>query len=250
MTKSKMGLALTIVGVLASASAEARVEVLTGLRSAGTRLELLQSPACNRYLNIQTEQEQVGEYSVTTQGYPDCSRWVMSIVGFSLATVQFTSPSEKSAARKALFDYMARSGGSDAQRAAREQQEERKQAGSNPLANWALDMQQEKPDSETAYERAKAMLPALQKNCPDAIVVRAVPVEPRYETTGMESVEVMSGQCHIKARHTINTGEISATQDDAEIERDIRSCDAGIYYGRLQCWNGTSESIPTPLGMR
>jgi hypothetical protein len=110
-------------------------------------------------------------------------------------------------------------------------------------------MQQEKPDSETAYERAKAMIPVLQKNCPDAIVTRAVPVEPRYGTTGMEGVEVMSSQCHIKARYTINTGEISATQDDAEIKREVSGCDVGIYYGKLQCWNGTSESRRAPLGM-
>lgn len=249
MNKPKMGLALIIVSAFASTSAQARVEILTGLRSAGTRLELLQSPTCNRYLNIQTEQEQVGEYAVTTQGYPDCSRWLTSIAGFSLATVQFTSLSEKSAARQALFDYMARNGGSDAQREMRERQEARKQAGNNPLANWALDMQQEKPDSETAYERAKAILPAVQRNCPDAIVTRAVPVEPRYGTTGMEGIEVVSGQCHIKARYTINTREVSATQDDSEIKGAIHACNAGIYYGRLQCWNGNSESTWAPLGM-
>jgi hypothetical protein len=105
-----MGLALTIVGALASASAEARVEVLTGLRTAGTRLELPRSPVCNRYLNIQTEQEQIGQYSVTTQGYPDCSRSLMSIAGFPLATVQFTSPSEKSAARNAGAARRAQAG--------------------------------------------------------------------------------------------------------------------------------------------
>lgn len=239
---------LAVLGGLASGGAAARVTLLDGLHGANETLSLLRDQSCN--LSIKSETEQVDGYTVTTQGYPDCSRWLMSVSGFSLATVEFTSPGEKTAARRLLLDYVKKNGGTDAQRESQDLDEARKQVGSNPLATWALNMQQNKPDSEGAYEQGKSVLPAIQKNCPDTIVVRTVPVDARYGTTGMEGVAVVSSQCHIMARYTINTGEVTATQDDTEVNGEIHACGAGVYYGRVQCWNGTSESKPAPLGMR